>query len=162
MLQVKFTQPDGLGHAHIRDNIDNGGPDTGFGNLPLGGSGEQAVAQLLQPAHHVLRKAASVVAAIALPGGVSLGVDIFENGARGMTVSPVKSAVARRNGRTGVPVRNGDMAAFRVVSAGRHLGDFAFHLVKQTPGNTSSSAQSVVVTLTIIAERAATPYHETY
>ena len=122
-----------LVNANIGKGVDDDGADVRFGHLSLEGSRVQAVAQLLQPVHHVLGDAAPVVVAIALPAGAALGGDILENNATGMIVAPGNSTVPRGNGGTGVPVGNGGMAAFDVVGAiGRHLRDFAFDLVKQT------------------------------
>ncbi len=129
-----MPNPDGLRHAQIGKGVDDGGPDVGFGHLPLEGSGGQAVTQLLQPVHHVLGDAAPVVVAIVLPAGAALGGYLFENTVTGMIVAPGNSTVPRGNGGTGVAVGNGGMAAFGVVGAiGGHLRDFVFDLVKQ-PG----------------------------
>ena len=90
-----FPNPDGLRHAQIGKGVDDGGPDVRFGHLPLEGSGVQAVAQLLQPVHHVLGDAAPVVVAIVLPASAALGGDVFENTVTGMIVAPGNSTVPR-------------------------------------------------------------------
>ncbi len=128
-----LPNPDGLRHAQIGKGIDDGGADVRFGHLPLEGSGVQAVAQLLQPVHHVLGDAAPVLVAIVLPASAALGGDVVENTVAWMIVAPGNGAVPRGNGRTGVAVGNGGMASVGVAGAiGGHLRDFAFDLVKQS------------------------------
>ena len=107
MLQARFA----LVHAQISRGVVDGGPDEGFAHLPLEGSEVQAVAQLLQPVHHVLGRAAPVVSAIVLPAGAVLGGETVENGSTGMIIVPGNGAVPWGNSGTGVPVGNG--AAWR-------------------------------------------------
>jgi hypothetical protein len=76
--------PDRLRHAQVGEGIDNGRPNVGFVHLSLEAPGEQAVAELLEPVHHVLGDAAPVVAAIVLPAVESLGSNFLKDGvARG-------------------------------------------------------------------------------
>lgn len=71
--------PDRLRHAQVGERVDDRRPDVGFVDLPFKGSGVQAVAQLLEPVHHVLGNAAPVVAAIVLPAVEPLGLDFLDD-----------------------------------------------------------------------------------
>lgn len=93
-------------HAQVGKRVEDGGANVSFCHLPLEGSGVQAVAQLLQPEHHVLGDAAPVVAAVVLPAGESLGFDFLEDGVAGVVVSPRNRSIAGRDGGTRVPFGN--------------------------------------------------------
>lgn len=124
--------PDRLRHAQVGERVDDRRPDVGFVDLPFKGSGVQAVAQLLEPVHHVLGNAAPVVAAIVLPAVEPLGLDFLEDDVAGVVISPRDRTIAWRDGGTRVPLGDRRMAAVAVVGAiGRYLGDLAFDLVEQ-------------------------------
>jgi hypothetical protein len=124
--------PDRLRHAQVGKGVEDGGANVSFCHLSLEGSGVQAVAQLLQPVHHILGDAAPVVAAIVLPAVESLGLDFLEDGVAGVVVSPRHRTVTWRDGGTRVPLGDRRMAAVAVVGAiGRYLVDLAFDLVEQ-------------------------------
>ena len=84
-----FPYPDRLRHAQVGERVDDRRPDVGFVDLPFKGSGVQAVAQLLEPVHHVLGNAAPVVAAIVLPAVEPVGLDFLEDDVAGVVISHV-------------------------------------------------------------------------
>lgn len=124
--------PDRLRHAQVGEGVDDGRPNVGFVHLSLEASGEQGVPQLLEPVHHVLGNAASVVSAIVLPAVESLGFNFLEDDVASVVASPRDRTVAWRDGGTRVPLGDCRMAAVAVVGTiGRDLGDLAFDLVEQ-------------------------------
>ena len=104
-------------HAQVGQRVENGGANMGLGHLPLEGPVVQAVAQLLQPEHHVLGDAAPVVGAAVLPAGESLGVDVLEDGVARVVVSPQNRSLAGWDGRPRAPFGNRRVTAVAVAGA---------------------------------------------
>ena len=61
-----LPSPDRLRHAQVGEAVEDDRPDMGFGHLPLKGTREDSVAQLLAAEQHVPSAAAPVVAAVAI------------------------------------------------------------------------------------------------
>ena len=127
-----MPHPDGHGHPEVGAGVEDCGPELGFIHLPFKGAGVEAVTELLEPVHHVLGKAAPVVATVVLPAGESLGFDFLENGVARVAISPRDRTVAGRDGGPSVPFGDRCMAAVAVVGAiGRDLRNLPLDLVEQ-------------------------------
>ena len=110
--------PDRLGHPQVGEGVQDRRPEVGFVHLPFEGSRVQAVAELLEPLLPVFGNAASMVTALVLPTGESLGFDCLEKG------------VAWWDRSTRVPLGDRRMAAVAVVDAiSRRLREIAFDLM---------------------------------
>ena len=109
-----LPDPDRLRHAQVGEGVDNGRAYVSFVHLSLETSGEQAVAELLEPVHHVLGDTAPVVTAIVLPAVESLGSNFLKDGVASVVASPRDRTVAWRDGDTRVPL--GDRRLAAVVS----------------------------------------------
>jgi hypothetical protein len=86
-------------------------------HLSLEVSGVQAVTELLEPVHPVLRDAAPVLTTFAFPAIQSFGLDLPQNDVPRVVVSPPNRAVSRWDGRPCVSPGDGLMAAADVVRA---------------------------------------------
>ena len=58
---------DGFRHAEVGEPVDDRYPNVALGNLLVKLTGEQMIAQLFEPIHHVFGNAASVVSGTLLP-----------------------------------------------------------------------------------------------
>lgn len=123
---------DGVRHAKVGELIDDGCPDMALGHLPVEGTGEESIPQLLEPIHHVLGDAAPVVAGGFRPACPSPGRDSGQDDIAWMVVPPGHRIMASRNRRPGFPLGNGGVDALGVLGAiGGNLSDFAFDLCQQ-------------------------------
>jgi len=92
---------DRLRHAQVNGGIQDGDADMRFCNLSPEGSGVPAVTELLEPVHHVLRDAASVVSTSVFSAIEAFGFDLPQNGVARVVVFPPDRAISRRDGRPG-------------------------------------------------------------
>ena len=127
---------DGFRHAEAGEPVDDRHSNVALGNLPVKLTGEQMIAQLFEPIHHVSGNAASVVSGTLLPACATLGLDLSQEGIPGRVVSPSHRILTRRNRRLGVPLADCGMGACGVVGAiGSDLGDFTLDLRQQVREN---------------------------
>ena len=89
-----LPSPGRLRHAQVGKAVEDGCPDVGFGHLTLEGAREQPVAQLLEAEHHVLGKAAPVVAAVVFPAVSPALGNRLEDGIPTMIVTPWDRALS--------------------------------------------------------------------
>ena len=127
---------DGFRHAEVREPVDDRHSNVALGNLPVKLTGEQVIAQLFEPIHHVFGNAASVVSGILLPACATLGLDLSQEGIPGRVVSPGHRILTRRNRCLGVPLADCGMGACGVVGAiSGDLGDLTVDLRQQVREN---------------------------
>ena len=127
-----LPSPDRSRHAQVGEAVKDDHPDMSLGHLTLEGSREQPVTQLLEAKHHVLGKAAPMVATVFFPAVTATVSNHCQGGIPGMIVSPSDCAVSGRNRRLGAAFGNAAMAPFGIVGAvGRDLGYLTINLRKQ-------------------------------
>lgn len=85
---------DGVRHAEIVELVDDGDPDVALGNLQVKFTGEESIAQLLEPIHHVLGNTAAVVAGCLFPAVPSPTSELCQQGITRMVVCPLHRTIA--------------------------------------------------------------------
>lgn len=101
-----LPSPDRSRHAQVGEAVKDDHPDMSLGHLTLEGSREQPVTQLLEAKHHVLGKAAPMVATVFFPAVTATVSNHCQSGIPGMIVSPSDCAVSGRNRRLGAAFGN--------------------------------------------------------